>query len=241
MWEVYFSKEVYSFVIIVDYISAYICIRIVVSRLYNSISKAYFAWKPEYPPQQISCCPIVETRGLRTEAQLRRSNESNFCDKWNPILLMSDEAHFHLNGMGNQQNSPYWDLENPRELHAKPLHNPKVTVRCAVGKAAVIGPYFFEDNYGNTVTVNSERYTKMINNDFVAELRPKRVPIQCVWFQQDGVIPHTASASMDLLLPLFGDRLVSRFIDTPWPPSVHWFVHLWLFLVSIPQGTYVWA
>ena len=31
VWEVYFSKEVCSFVIIVDYISAYICIHIVVS------------------------------------------------------------------------------------------------------------------------------------------------------------------------------------------------------------------
>ena len=36
VWEVYFSKEVCSFVIIVDYVSAYICIRIVVSWLYNS-------------------------------------------------------------------------------------------------------------------------------------------------------------------------------------------------------------
>ena len=37
VWEVYFSKEVCSFVIIVDYLSAYICIHIVVSQLYNKI------------------------------------------------------------------------------------------------------------------------------------------------------------------------------------------------------------
>ena len=36
VWEVYFSKEVCSFVIIVDYVSACICIHIVVSRLYNT-------------------------------------------------------------------------------------------------------------------------------------------------------------------------------------------------------------
>ena len=35
VWEVYFYKEVCSFVIIVDYVSACICIRIVVSWLYN--------------------------------------------------------------------------------------------------------------------------------------------------------------------------------------------------------------
>ena len=34
-WEVYFFKAVCSFVIFVDYVSAYVCIRIVVSRLYN--------------------------------------------------------------------------------------------------------------------------------------------------------------------------------------------------------------
>ena len=39
VWEVYFSKEVCSFVIIVDYVSACIRIRIVVSRLYNNAIK----------------------------------------------------------------------------------------------------------------------------------------------------------------------------------------------------------
>ena len=39
VWEVYFSKEVCSFVIIVDYVSTYICIPIVVSWLYNIRAK----------------------------------------------------------------------------------------------------------------------------------------------------------------------------------------------------------
>ena len=38
MWKVYFSEEVCSFVIIVDYVSACICIRIFVSRLYKITS-----------------------------------------------------------------------------------------------------------------------------------------------------------------------------------------------------------
>ena len=38
VWEVYFSKEVCSFVIIIDHVSAYICVRIVVSRLYNTVT-----------------------------------------------------------------------------------------------------------------------------------------------------------------------------------------------------------
>ena len=57
----------------------------------------------------------------------------------NPFLKI-DEAHFYF---------CYWALENPVELHSRPLHNPKVMVWCAVYKATVIGPYFFKDNNGN--------------------------------------------------------------------------------------------
>ena len=39
VWEVCFSKEVCSFIIIVDYVSVYICILIVVSRLYNKSNR----------------------------------------------------------------------------------------------------------------------------------------------------------------------------------------------------------
>ena len=117
----------------------------------------------------------------------------------------------------------------------KLLHNPKVTVWCAVGKAAVIDSYFFGDNNGNAVTVNSERYTEMISNFFGPELRRKRVPIWRVWFQRDGATAHTTRASMDELRPL------------RWPPhflvcwhsldlSVLRFIHLGSLLVRIPLG-----
>ena len=59
VWEVYFSKEVCSFVIIVDYVSACICIRIVVSRLYN-ISKYNKPEQKEYKTQLCGKCdPLV--------------------------------------------------------------------------------------------------------------------------------------------------------------------------------------
>jgi hypothetical protein len=43
-------------------------------------------------------------------------------------LIMTDEAHFHLNGYVNKQNFRYWAPENPRLLHQAPLHNEKVSV-----------------------------------------------------------------------------------------------------------------
>ena len=41
VWEVFFSKELCSFVIIVDYVSACICIRIAVPRLYHTHTHTY--------------------------------------------------------------------------------------------------------------------------------------------------------------------------------------------------------
>ena len=72
------------------------------------------------------------------------------------LTICSDEAHFHLSGMVNKQNFRYWSQNNPRELHQRPLHSPKVTIWCAMGSFGVCGPYFFEEE-GATVTVTSDR------------------------------------------------------------------------------------
>jgi len=58
-------------------------------------------------------------------------------------IIMSDEARFHVNGSVNKQNFRYWAAQNPHEVHERPLHGPKVTVWCAIGKVGVIGLYFF--------------------------------------------------------------------------------------------------
>ena len=140
-----------------------------------------------------------------------------FNDNDNITLFTSDEAHFHLNGFVNRQNFRYWAAENPKELHEKPLHCPRVTVWCAVGKNTVIGPYFFEEN-GVTVTVNSDRYLTMLNEFFIPQLRRKRIPLRNVWFQQDGATCHTSNATMTFLRQKFPGRLISRRGDVSWPP-----------------------
>ena len=88
----------------------------------------------------------------------------------NAIIIMSDEAHFNLSGEVNKQNLRYWANENPLNIHEKPLHSERVTVWCAIGIFGIIGPYFFEDENGATVTVNAERYIHMLNTF----LRPQK-------------------------------------------------------------------
>uniref|UniRef100_A0A1B0CLP5 DUF4817 domain-containing protein n=1 Tax=Lutzomyia longipalpis TaxID=7200 RepID=A0A1B0CLP5_LUTLO len=53
-------------------------------------------------------------------------------DNFRDIILMSDEAHFHLCGGVNKQNMRFWGTENPRVIHEVPLHSPKVTVWCGI-------------------------------------------------------------------------------------------------------------
>ena len=79
---------------------------------------------------------------------------------------MTDEAHFHLKSEVNKQNYRIWASENPRVIHEHPLHALKVTVWCGITSSRIIGPYFFEDVDGNTVTVNGNRYRQMLQEQF---------------------------------------------------------------------------
>lgn len=53
---------------------------------------------------------------------------------------------------------------NPRHKHERPFHSPKLTVWAAMSTRGLIGSYFFSDESGGTVIVNSERYVEVINN-----------------------------------------------------------------------------
>jgi hypothetical protein len=67
------------------------------------------------------------------------------------VLIMNDEAHFHLSGVVNKQNFRYWASEYPCQLHEKPLYSNKLIVWCGISRNFIIGPYFFREN-GRTVT-----------------------------------------------------------------------------------------
>jgi len=58
------------------------------------------------------------------------------------IVWSNDKAHFHISSTVNKQNIRYWAAKNPRTIHQRPIHIPKVTVWCAL---STVGPYFFEE------------------------------------------------------------------------------------------------
>ena len=83
--------------------------------------------------------------------------------------------------------------------------------------SGIIGPYFFENEAGNAVTVNADRYVEMLQNFFTPQL--VRFPVnENTLFQQDGATSHTARISMNAVNALFPNRVVSRNGDIPWPP-----------------------
>ncbi|GFT34223.1 uncharacterized protein TNCV_4130171 [Trichonephila clavipes] len=95
-------------------------------------------------------------------------------------ILFSDEAHFWLNGYANKQNCRVWSEANPQVYVETPLHPAKLTVWGALWAGGIIGPYFFKNDEGHNVAVNSDRYRAMITNFFIPELNNHDV--QELWF-----------------------------------------------------------
>jgi hypothetical protein len=137
-------------------------------------------------------------------------------DDFNHILMM-DEANFHLCGNVNSQNCRYWATEDPRVIHQTPLHSEKVMVWCGVASFGVIGPYFFEDEAGRAVTVNSACYTETLCTFLEPELQRLGVETQTLWFQQDGTMAHTVRTAMRVLNQMFPARVISRRGNIEWP------------------------
>ena len=134
------------------------------------------------------------------------------------LIFFSDQAHFHLSEHANKQNMRFWAPNQAHELIQQPLSQEKATVWCAVGKGGIVGPFFFENNDGNPLTVNSERYIQMLQRRFVSSIQRRRnINIQTAVFQRDGAPPHCSNITLEYLRQHFlSDRLLSRRIDNSW-------------------------
>jgi hypothetical protein len=92
-----------------------------------------------------------------TFAQWIRKHDNIVNDIW-----FSDETHFYLNGIVNKRHSQYWGSEKPNLHLEKPVHGEKITVWAAMSSKGIIRSFFFEDETGETQTVNSTRYLELL-------------------------------------------------------------------------------
>ena len=72
---------------------------------------------------------------------------------------------------------------------------------------------FFENEQGEVITVNGDRYRVMWNEFLFTKIEEK--DIGNIWFQKDGATCHTAEAILDVLRSAFKDRCSA---DVVWPP-----------------------
>jgi len=81
----------------------------------------------------------------------------------------------------------------------------------------VIGPFYFEDEAGRAITVNSACYTEMLRAFLELKLQRLDVETQTLWFQQDGATAHTVRTAMRVLNEMFPARQISRrgYIERP--------------------------
>jgi len=103
-------------------------------------------------------------------------------------------------------------------LHQKPLHSEKVTVWCGVNAFGILGPYFFENATGQSVTVMSVRYVELLREFVSDELCRLHVDTRQVWLQQDVATVHTEQNSVAIVQGMFPQHVISCFGDVEWPP-----------------------
>ena len=132
-------------------------------------------------------------------------NHGNVAECVRKKIIFSDEAHFDLCGNVNKQNCRIWGTENPHAYIEKPVHPKRVTV-WGFWSRSIIGPFFFENEQGVYNTVNGDRYRAMLNEFLFTKIEEK--DIGNIWFQQNGATCHTAEATLDVLRPVFEDRII---------------------------------
>ena len=65
------------------------------------------------------------------------------------------------------------------------------------------------------VTVNGDRYRAMLNEFLFTKI--EEGDIDSIWFQQEDATYHTAEATLNVLHPVFEDRIISRRANVVWP------------------------
>ena len=94
-------------------------------------------------------------------------------------IIFSDEAHFDLVEYVNKQNCRIWGTENPHAYTEKPTHPKRVTVWCWFWFRTIIGQFFFENEQGEAVTVNGDRYRAMLGEFLFTKIEEENIGNFC--------------------------------------------------------------
>ena len=142
--------------------------------------------------------------------------------KQNPDFLQnvwfSGEAHFSPSGPVNSRNSVVWKSQAPDEVLQRPLHFVKCTAWVFISKHGIIGPFWFENDFGEKITVNKERYIVVLKKFWRTLCARRGVYREEQWFQQDSATSHTVNITVEWLHRHFTGQLISRRRIPEWSP-----------------------
>ena len=89
--------------------------------------------------------------------------------------------------------------------------------RLALSKDGIVGPFFFDDDGVNALTINKDRYLNVLKKKVIPTLERTCVNIEGTWFQQDGG-DSTHSSCSNWLAKTFGWTFISFRTAQEWPP-----------------------
>lgn len=165
-----------------------------------------------FKPYKIQTFQKIENHAFEKRLFMCETLSDLLRNEPNTILIMSDEASFHLNGRVNKHNCRIWGEENPRIFNEFERDTPKLNVWCGVSKTKVYGPFFFQEK-----TVNGACYTDMLEQFLYPQLEQDGI-LNIAYFQQDGAPPHYSLIARNSLDNTLGDRWIGRGGPIEWAP-----------------------
>ena len=105
-------------------------------------------------------------------------------------LFFSDECAVYMSSRNS--NVVMWSKENPHFWQQVQQYPLKVMIWAAMSSTALIGPFFIDG------TIDANRYIRMLMEEFLPELRRRRLHLSC-HLQQDGAPCHTALLTREFL------------------------------------------
>jgi hypothetical protein len=128
------------------------------------------------------------------------------------IILLTDEAHFHLSGSVKEQNFHYLAEGKSTTAPSNGLFNVAlVIVRWGVANLGVT----VQDEDGRAVTC--ARCIEMLRKFLTPELSRLGTELSAIWFQQDGGTAHRARASIEVVWEIFPELVTSLRGEFSWP------------------------
>ena len=141
--------------------------------------------------------------GLRSTYRRRRFWQENDLFRWNSFWSWQVCKQAKLSHLGHRK---------PPGIH----WNADATKR----DFGPVGPFFFENEQGEAVIVNGDRYRAMLNEFLFTKMEEEDIGNN--WFKQDDATCHTAEATLDLLHSVFEDRIISCGSDVVWLGVAIW-------------------